>query len=70
MTVKDAALLVIDVQNDFCPGGALEVADRDAVVPWIDAMMADFAAVIRTQDWRPANHESFASRHYGAEAFA
>jgi len=57
------ALLVIDVQNDFCPGGALAVADGDAIVPGINAAMADFAAVILTQDWHPAGHSSFASSH-------
>ncbi|MEJ6403246.1 bifunctional nicotinamidase/pyrazinamidase [Yoonia sp. 2307UL14-13] len=57
------ALLVIDVQNDFCPGGALAVAGGDEVVPGINAAMADFEAVILTQDWHPAGHSSFASTH-------
>ena len=57
------ALLVIDVQNDFCPGGALAVAGGDQIVPGINAMMGDFAAVILTQDWHPAGHSSFASTH-------
>lgn len=57
------ALIVIDVQNDFCPGGSLAVADGDAVVAPINAMMADFGAVILTQDWHPAGHLSFASNH-------
>jgi len=57
------ALLVIDVQNDFCPGGALAVADADAIVPGINALMADAKAVILTQDWHPAGHSSFASTH-------
>lgn len=57
------ALLVIDVQNDFCPGGALAVAGGDAIVPGINALMADFPAVILTQDWHPAGHSSFASSH-------
>ncbi len=60
------ALLVIDVQNDFCPGGALAVAEGDAIVPGINALMGDFDAVILTQDWHPAGHSSFASSH-GAE---
>ncbi len=59
------ALIVIDVQNDFCPGGALEVPDGDAVVAPINAMMADFDAVILTQDWHSAGHSSFASVHPG-----
>ena len=57
------ALLVIDVQNDFCPGGALAVAGGDEIVPGINAAMADFDAVILTQDWHPAGHSSFASSH-------
>ena len=60
------ALLVIDVQNDFCPGGALAVAGGDEIVAGINAAMADFGAVILTQDWHPAGHSSFASTH-GAE---
>lgn len=59
------ALLVIDVQNDFCPGGALAVTDGDAIVPGINALMDDFSAVILTQDWHPAGHSSFASSHPG-----
>ncbi|WP_377510289.1 bifunctional nicotinamidase/pyrazinamidase [Octadecabacter sp. R77987] len=57
------ALLVIDVQNDFCPGGALAVPEGDVIVPGINALMDDFAAVILTQDWHPAGHSSFASSH-------
>ncbi|WP_375255365.1 bifunctional nicotinamidase/pyrazinamidase [Yoonia sp.] len=60
------ALLVIDVQNDFCPGGALAVNEGDIIVPQINALMADFEAVILTQDWHPAGHSSFATSH-GAE---
>ncbi len=57
------ALLVIDVQNDFCPGGALAVAGGDEIVVGINAIMGEFAAVILTQDWHPAGHSSFASVH-------
>lgn len=57
------ALIVIDVQNDFCPGGALAVPDGDAIVDGINALMLDFDAVILTQDWHPAGHSSFASSH-------
>lgn len=57
------ALLVIDVQNDFCPGGALAVAEGDEIIAGINALMADFQAVILTQDWHPAGHSSFASTH-------
>ena len=60
------ALLVIDVQNDFCPGGALAVAEGDQIVPGINATMPSFDAVILTQDWHPAGHSSFASSHPGA----
>ncbi len=60
------ALLVIDVQNDFCPGGALAVAGGDDIVAGINAAMADFSAVILTQDWHPAGHSSFASTHDAA----
>ncbi len=62
-------LLVIDVQNDFCPGGALAVPDGDAVVPTINALMQRFQHVILTQDWHPNGHSSFASSHPGAEPF-
>jgi len=57
------ALLVIDVQNDFCPGGALAVTDGDQIVGGINALMEDFVSVILTQDWHPAKHSSFASQH-------
>lgn len=59
------ALIVIDVQNDFCPGGALAVPEGDQIVPGINALMADFDAVVLTQDWHPAGHSSFASSHSG-----
>jgi len=57
------ALIVIDVQNDFCPGGALEVPQGDAILRGINALMPDFDAVVLTQDWHPAGHSSFASSH-------
>lgn len=60
------ALIVIDVQNDFCPGGALAVAGGDEIVAGINAVMGDFDTVILTQDWHPAGHSSFASRHGAA----
>jgi nicotinamidase/pyrazinamidase len=63
------ALIVIDVQSDFCPGGALAVAGGDAIVPGINALMGDFAAVVLTQDWHPPGHSSFASSHPGKDAF-
>lgn len=60
------ALVVIDMQNDFCPGGALAVTGGDDIVDGINALMADFETVILTQDWHPAGHSSFASSHPGA----
>lgn len=63
------ALIVIDVQNDFCPGGALAVQGGDRIVPGINALMAEFAAVVLTQDWHPAGHSSFASSHPGRNPF-
>ncbi len=58
-------LLVVDVQNDFCPGGALPVPDGDAVVPVINRLMPRFPNVALTQDWHPRGHVSFASSHKG-----
>ncbi len=63
------ALLVIDVQNDFCPGGALAVPGGDEIVDTINAMMDGFGTVILTQDWHPAGHSSFASSHAGKNPF-
>ncbi len=63
------ALIVIDVQNDFCPGGALAVAGGDEIVAPINAIMDGFDAVILTQDWHPAGHSSFASSHPGKSPF-
>ncbi len=58
-------LLVIDVQNDFCPGGSLAVEDGDAVVSVINGFLPRFHHAVATQDWHPADHVSFASRHAG-----
>ena len=63
------ALIVIDVQNDFCPGGALEVPEGDLIVPGINSLMAEFDTVILTQDWHPADHSSFASQHDGLDPY-
>ena len=69
MRPLDEALIVIDVQNDFCPGGALAVAGGDEIVSGINALMDEYQNVVLTQDWHPAGHSSFASSH-GAEAFS
>ena len=65
----DTALLVVDVQRDFCAGGALAVPDGDAVVPVVNALARRFPLVVMTQDWHPADHLSFASQHPGRQAF-
>ena len=62
---KTRALLVVDVQNDFCPGGALAVPDGDKVVPVINKLQAEFEIIVATKDWHPANHVSFVSTHAG-----
>ena len=59
------ALIVIDVQNDFCPGGALAVPGGDDIISGINALMVDADAVVLTQDWHPVGHSSFASAHAG-----
>lgn len=69
MSGSDAALVVIDVQNDFCPGGALAVPDGDAVVPAINRLVPRFGRVVLTQDWHPPGHLSFASSHPGRRPF-
>ena len=62
-------LLVVDVQNDFCPGGALAVPEGDAVVPLVNRLARQFQHVILTQDWHPPGHSSFASTHPGRQPF-
>lgn len=70
MTHPLAALIVIDVQNDFCPQGALAVTGGDEIVGPINALMKEFDAVVLTQDWHPADHSSFADTHKGAEPYS
>lgn len=65
----DAALIVVDVQNDFCGGGALAVPDGDEVVPVVNRLIERFRHVVLTQDWHPAGHLSFASSHPGKEPY-
>lgn len=63
------ALLVIDVQNGFTPGGALEVAEGDDVIPLLNALVEKFECVVMSQDWHPAGHASFASTHPGRQPY-
>lgn len=63
------ALILVDIQNDFCPGGALAVPHGDAVVPVANALMSRFDLVVATQDWHPADHGSFAAQHPGKNVF-
>ncbi len=63
------ALLIIDVQNDFCPGGELEVPAGNEVVPVINKISRRFDIVLQTQDWHPTGHSSFASSHEGKDPY-
>jgi nicotinamidase/pyrazinamidase len=63
------ALILVDIQNDFLPGGALAVQDGDAVIPVVNKLLPAFPLVIATQDWHPANHGSFATSHPGKKMF-
>jgi nicotinamidase/pyrazinamidase len=63
------ALIIIDVQYDFCPGGALAVKEGDAIIPVINRLSPRFSPVIATQDWHPPDHISFASSHPGKKQF-
>jgi nicotinamidase/pyrazinamidase len=56
---QDSALILVDIQNDFCPGGALAVNEGDRIVPTVNRLIPEFPLVISTQDWHPANHISF-----------
>ena len=70
MSDDTEALIVIDVQNDFCPGGALAVTGGDAIIAQINTLMVGHPSVVLTQDWHPANHASFAANHPGAPPFS
>ncbi|OIS95204.1 bifunctional nicotinamidase/pyrazinamidase [Brucella cytisi] len=63
------ALVVVDIQNDFCPGGALAVDRGDEIIPTVNRLIDESEHVILTQDWHPANHSSFASTHAHAQPF-
>jgi nicotinamidase/pyrazinamidase len=67
--ISQDALLVVDVQNDFCPGGALSVPEGDRVIEVVHAAAPHFAHIILTQDWHPAGHSSFASSHPGKQPY-
>ncbi len=66
----NTALVIVDVQNDFCPGGSLAVPGGDEIVPAINEMKRDFRLTVITQDWHPVGHKSFASNHDGAQPFS
>lgn len=68
-TKKNKALLVIDLQNDFLPGGSLAVASSDGIIPIINAIQSRFDLIVATQDWHPENHKSFASQHPDKNVF-
>lgn len=63
------ALLIVDIQNDFCPGGALAVPEGDRIIPVVNRLSQEFDAVLQTQDWHPAGHSSFASSHSGKNPY-
>lgn len=63
------ALILVDIQNDFLPGGALEVPQGDAIIPLANKLQEHFDLVVATQDWHPAEHGSFASNHEGKKPF-
>ncbi len=59
------ALILVDIQNDFLPGGSLEVKEGDEIIPFVNEIMDDYDLVVATQDWHPIDHGSFASNHQG-----
>ncbi len=63
------ALLLIDIQNDFIPGGALGVAGGDEIIPVVNGLMANFETIVATQDWHPGDHGSFAANHDGRDIY-
>jgi nicotinamidase/pyrazinamidase len=70
MTLKDkSVLLIVDLQNDFCPGGNLAVQEGDRIVSIVNRLACEFERIVATQDWHPRNHVSFASNHPGKKPF-
>lgn len=67
--MKLPALILVDIQNDFLPGGALAVPEGDKIIPIVNRMMDDFSVVIATQDWHPRDHGSFAANHPGRNVY-
>src|SRR6476469_8510161 len=63
------ALILVDIQNDFLPGGALAVPEGDEIIPVANQLQAEFPLVVATQDWHPPNHGSFAATHPGKNVF-
>lgn len=70
MRPENEALIIIDIQNDFCPGGALAIPDGDKIVDGVNSLMNEFQTIVLTQDWHPAGHSSFASSHEGADVMS
>lgn len=70
MAQANEALIVIDIQNDFCPGGALAVTGGDEIIARVNALMQEFPVTVLTQDWHPEEHSSFAANHPGAAPFS
>ncbi len=64
-----SCLILVDIQNDFIPGGRLAVRDGDAILPLVNTLQREFRLVVATQDWHPQNHKSFASNHAGKHPF-
>ena len=70
MARRDTALVMIDIQNDFCPGGALAVPGGDEIIARVNKLQSSYAVRVLTQDWHPAEHSSFASNQAGAEPYS
>lgn len=70
MPRSDTALIMIDIQNDFCPGGALEVAEGDQIIDRVNRLQKDYAVKVLTQDWHPADHMSFADNQPGSDPYS
>ncbi len=70
MHADDTALVMIDIQNDFCPGGALAVPDGASIIDQVNSMQEEFSVQVLTQDWHPPNHTSFAANHDGAAEYS